>query len=242
MNHIKEIKIIYVNGFVDNVSQFILPLYQDPLSINKVEVVCSSGDVISIDLTELHNFGDVYLNKIYKQLDGVFGITHTEFCVYFVVYSELQINWLDQFKISESEHFIVPEIQDAYLKWTSSENRKSDNALVLNFISNGVAVPLQGDDVNTKIYNFDFLNIIEIFKKVILEHKSAFVRLCEYDAYLDSSFRFKSGIRVIKSNGVHGLALYAFSNMDFETKIKYTMPTEQFERFRLYLLKEKLLG
>lgn len=249
--HISSIKLVYSSGAEDTVTQLVLPLVGNRfVHLSKVVLKCSDNSEvefvynpnISIDIDKVDYA--LCFNEKYKDL---FGHAINKDYYYFVAYSDLHMdlyNCLD-IKLYSHEKFVSPEVQDGYLKWTSVENSPSNRKkLVADRIENGVIIPLNNIEPDRNIYNFDYLNIVEVIKKCVLSKKSPYVRVCQYDAYISTDFKFKSALikRDSSDEKLLRISIVSFDDGAQEFLSTFTAKGDNYRKFKNTLLKTEISG
>lgn len=249
--HISSIKLMYFGGFEEVVTQLVLPLvgneYKD---LCEIILNCSDGSSIVFKYNPDCNadIDRVYYASLFnKKYDSLFGHALNGLYYYFVAYSTFQMSIYNSLDI-DLEHKckrIVPEVQDGYLRWTSDENYPANKEkLVAERIENGVIVPLQSVKPDIKIYNFDYLNIVEVIKKCVLYGKSAYVRVCWYDAYISTEFKFKGALikKEVPEKKYLEFILVSYDTGLEEIYNSFVVKKDSYDKFKTTLMKSELSG
>lgn len=245
--YIIDIKLVLLSGLELNVTQLALPLFSNEYSnLNKVILKCSDNSEVVFEYKKDYNssISDDYAYCWHEKHKDLFGHAFNNIYYYFVAYSSFQMNILSLFNTSERYHSIDLETQDGYLRWTSLDNfLNSSKKLVAERVDNGVIVPLQ-HDADENIYNFDYLNIVEVMKKCIIDKKSAYVRVSRYDPYISSEFNFKGALIVkdIPEKKYLKITIVSYDNSEFEIFNKFILKDGYYNEFKTRLLKSKVLG
>lgn len=249
--HISSIKLRYFGGFEKVVTQLVLPLVGNKYKgLGEVILNCSDGSSISF---RYNPAGDAYIDRVdygsffNKKYDNLFGHALNGIYYYFVAYSDFQMSIYNSLDINLEYKckYIVPEVQDGYLKWTSDENSIANKKrLVAERVENGVIVPLQSVEPDTEIYNFDYLNIVEVIKKCILYGKSAYVRVCWYDAYISTKFEFRGALvkKDIPEKNYLKFILVSYDTGAEEIYNSFIVKEDSYDKFKATLMMSELSG
>lgn len=249
MVYITDIQLIYFSGVKKSVKQFIAPLGgMDMLNLKNIVLTCSDGSVI----TYIYNKDNIfdfdrydYASVFYKRNKNLFGHVNDDEYYYFVAYSDIQISIYNSFNRSTEYKEIHPDVHTGYVSWASEENKwlHSTKLIAYNII-NGVIMPFQHSTPDSKVYNFNYLNIVEVLIKCILEKKSAYVRVGKYDSYVSKNFSFKGALlyKDIPDKKYLMIKLVSFDSGTEETYNKFLLKKEEYDTFRSRLVKYKLAG
>ena len=249
--YISHIKLVFLSGVETEVTQLALPLVGNSFrNLKEVMLICSDGSNVSFDYnSDSKDFVDkedyaVIFNERYSSL---FGHAVNEDYYYFVSYSSSQYHIYNNLEL-ELEYKTKPigvDVQNGYIKWTSEENSPSNKTkLVAERIDNGVIVPLNNITPKPNLFNFDYLNIVEVIKTCILFKKSGYIRLGWYDEYVSTKFRCSSAIikNDVPDKRLLRISLVTYDGGSEEIFNSFKVKEEAYSDFSTSLMKLSLAG